>query len=379
MPQRITPGQIKKNNRQQIYNFIYENERVSQQDIAYALKLSRPTVTANLAALEEDGLIARAGTQDSDQIGRKAIAYSVVSDFRIAVGVEILRRQAKLIAIDLYGRKIERRVENMPYANETAYYEALCEIINQFIDALPQPNDRVLGIGISMQGLASPDGRAIVYGKILGCTDARIEAFENSLNYPCRFIHDPKGAALSELWASPELTDAVYISLSRHLGGALISHRQVMPGKHGHNAVIEHMQAVPNGPVCYCGQRGCWDTVCSMRALMGNQDQDSFFAAARTEHTPEAARWQVYLKNLARLIGSLHLMHDVDIILGGHLAPCFNDDDIRFLYSEIRRNCPFDEADDFIRMSKMPSHNITIGIALPYIRSFLDDIDSPAN
>lgn len=41
---------------------------------------------------------------------------------------------------------------------------------------------------------------------------------------------------------------------------------------------------------------------------------------------------------------------------------------------EIRRSCPFEDGDDFIRISKMPSHNITIGAALPYIQGFLDDI-----
>ena len=377
MHSRITPGQIKKNNRQQIYNYIYEHEKVSLQEIVYALRLSRPTVSSNLAELEEDGLITRNGTLDSDQIGRKAIAYSIVPDYRIAVGVEILRKQVKLIAVDLYGKKIERDVPEIIYANDPGYYRALCERINRFIDSLEQPNEKVLGIGISMQGLASPDGRTLVYGWILGCTYVSIDVFEKWLPYPCHFVHDPKGAALSELWSSPELTDAVYISLSRHLGGAMISEGRVMPGKHGHNATFEHIQAVrEGGELCYCGHRGCWDTLCSMRALMGNQDADSFFEAARTEGTPEAERWREYLRALARLIHDLHLMQDVDIILGGHLAPYFIDADIRFMYGEIRKLCPFEETDDFIHMSKMPSHNITIGIALPYIRRFLDDIDA---
>ena len=84
MAKRITPGQIKKTNRQQIYEYIYRERNVSQQDIAYALRLSRPTVAANIARLEEDGLIYKSGRQDSDQIGRKAAAYSAVPDFRAA-------------------------------------------------------------------------------------------------------------------------------------------------------------------------------------------------------------------------------------------------------------------------------------------------------
>ena len=92
MTKRITPGQIKKTNRQQIYTYIYENRKVSQQEIAYGLHLSRPTVASNLAEMEEDGLIYKNGQLDSDQIGRKAIAYSVASAYRIAIGVELTRR-----------------------------------------------------------------------------------------------------------------------------------------------------------------------------------------------------------------------------------------------------------------------------------------------
>ena len=82
------------------------------------------------------------------------------------------------------------------------------------------------------------------------------------------------------------------------------------------------------------------------------------------------------MKYLAKLVGDIHLLHDVEIILGGHLAPYLTDGDIRVLYGEIHRLCPFEEEDDYIRISKMPSHNITIGAALPYIRRFLEDIDA---
>ena len=51
------------------------------------------------------------------------------------------------------------------------------------------------------------------------------------------------------------------------------------------------------------------------------------------------------------------------------------EEDIEILYEEIRRITPFEEAYDFILISKMPSHNITIGAALPYIRRFIEDIE----
>jgi hypothetical protein len=115
MPNRITPGQIKNHNRQQIYNCIYRERKVSLQDILYATRLSRPTVATNLAGLEEDGLIYKSGLIEADQIGRKAAAYSIVSDYRVAVGVEIQRTRVKIIAVDLYGEKLRREVKEIRF------------------------------------------------------------------------------------------------------------------------------------------------------------------------------------------------------------------------------------------------------------------------
>ena len=376
MTKRITPSQIKKNNRQQIYNFIYQKGKVSQQDITYALHLSRPTVATNLAELEEDGLICKSGQLESDQIGRKAVAYAIVPDFRVAVGVELMRNCVKLIAVDLYGQKLRREVLSRRYINRESYYQELCGDIQRFINALEIPHSRILGIGIAVQGLVSPDGRTVVYGAILSNTGISIDAFEQWLDLPCRFVHDPDGAALSELWVSPDITDAIYISLSRHLGGARIVDGHIQTGKHGHTATFEHIQARPRGLECYCGKRGCWDTLCSMKALVGDGDPDVFFAEARIPGTEEFRKWQAFLKNLARLIEDLHLVDDVDIILGGHLAPYITEADIQGLYREIELLCPFEDSTDFIRLSKMPSHNITVGASLPYIRAFLEDIDA---
>lgn len=373
MTQRITPGHIKRNNRQQIYNYIYQERSVSQQDIVYALRLSRPTVSSNLAELEEDGLIHKSGQIEADQIGRKAVAYSIVPDFRVAMGVEILRARVKIIAVDLYGEKLNREVVELRFAHEDAYYREVCRAVNRFIDALPVSRERILGVGLSAQALASRDGRSIAYGAILGCTGLTIDIFEEELGLPCRFMHDPMGAAMSELWRSPELTNAVYLSLSAHLGGAIINQRRVMVGKHGHNCTFEHIQARPDGELCYCGKRGCWDTLLSRRALVGESTLEAFFERVRSGDDEAVRRWDIYLEDLARLIASLHLFNDVDFILGGLLAAFIDEADIRRLYEKIRSFCPFEEGDDFIHISKMPAHNITVGLSLPYIAAFLEE------
>lgn len=375
MEKSITPNRIKQNNRNLIYHYIYEKRKVSQQDISYDLRLSRPTVTANLNALEQDGMIQKSGQIDTEFVGRKAAAYSIVPDFRIGIGVEILRKEIKMIAVDLYGEKIERLVCEISYENQDPYYHAVCDKILEFKELLHVEDEQLLGIGFAMQGLVSPDRRTMVYGKILDCTGLTIEAFTRYLPYPCSFIHDADSAAVSELWASPGLKDAFYLSVSKHLGAAIISRGEILTGKHGHNSTIEHIQMEPEGELCYCGKYGCMETLCSLSALLKEKESlEEFFEKLRRDDLSVKERWNRFLLNLARGLNILHLIFDTDFILGGYLAPYLCEDDLKFLHERIQEMTPFIEEPDFLLISKMPQHNITIGAALPYIQTFLDTL-----
>ena len=374
MAKRITPGQIRRTNRQQIYQYIYDERKVSQQDITYALRLSRPTVAAALTEMEEMGMILKSGYLDSDQIGRKAAAYSIDETFRVAIGVEIMRPEVKVVAADLYGNMLGREVWEYPYANDPVYFSRVSEKILAFIRKLSLSDEQILGIGIAIQGLVNADGSEVVYGTILDCTGLKIEVFARHLPFPCTFIHDPDAAAISEIWCSPELRNAYYLSMSRHLGGSIICNRRIVIGRDGRSTLLEHIVVRPEGKPCYCGKRGCLETICSMKALLGDEDPDDFFAALRAGGSAEKARWTDYLNNVALMAESLYLLYDMDIILGGHLAAYLKEDDLDFVRREIRESCPFPVTGDFLRLSKMPSHNIAMGAALGLLQKYQQEV-----
>ena len=177
--------------------------------------MSRPTVTTNLSSLEEDGLITKDGQIDKEYVGRKASAYTIVPDFRVGIGVEILKKEVKMIIVDLYGKKIERSVFEITYQDEDSYFEQVTSQILSFKDSVGIKDEQILGVGFAMQGLVSPDSQTVLYGKILECTGLSINAFTRYLPYPCSFIHDADSAAVSELWVSPGLKmPAIFLSAS---------------------------------------------------------------------------------------------------------------------------------------------------------------------
>jgi len=108
--------------------------------------------------------------------------------------------------------------------------------------------------------------------------------------------------------------------------------------------------------------------------LKERETLEAFFQKLRGGEASARERWNVFLMNLAKALNMLHLIFDTDFILGGYLAPYLRKADLVFLHERIREMTPFAEEADFLLISKMPRHNITIGAALPYIQAFLDTL-----
>ncbi|WP_097878156.1 ROK family protein [Streptomyces sp. ms184] len=60
----------------------------------------------------------------------------------------------------------------------------------------------------------------------------------------------------------------VMITLGTGIGGAILEDGQVKRGKYGVAGEFGHMQVVPSGHRCPCGNRGCWEQYSSGNALV---------------------------------------------------------------------------------------------------------------
>ena len=168
------------------------------------------TVSQNLNLLENEGLIEKNGYFDSTG-GRKANAIQIVSDFRISIGVGILKNMFHITAIDLYGNTVYTDTIPLTYSNTAAYYQQITDKVKDFIDKNQYPENKILGVSIATQGITSPDNTTVIYGNIMNNTGMRLKDFSRHLPYPCHLEHDSKSAAFLELWNHPELDSAVVL------------------------------------------------------------------------------------------------------------------------------------------------------------------------
>lgn len=362
---------IKKMNYSDVYHYIYKHKNSSKQAIANALQMSLPTVTQHLNSLIGQGLIEKCG-QLKSQIGRKATAYSVIPNAKMTIGVEILKERVRITAVNLYGESVATVGITEIFENTEPYFSKICAALLDFIHTAHIEPSRILGAGFGLQGLISQDGREIIYGKVLDCTGLCIDAFQQHLPFPCRFIHDSECAALSDLWRNPDITDALYLSIGHHLGGALILERKVLSGRTGRSGTFEHMTLIPGGLLCYCGQAGCMECYCSLHALLEeDEDLDTFFQKKENDDPSALKRWDTFLQYLAMAINNLHMVIDSNIILGGHLAPYLTPADIARLHILVKEHIAFPEKEPFIKQGERHKHAAAIGAALPFITDYL--------
>ena len=255
----LTTMNVKKINKNKVYSYIYKEKVTSKMQIVQQLQMGLSTVSQNLKLLEDEGLIEREGFFESTG-GRKANAIQIVRTARVAVGIGILKDKILIAVIDLYGDAVCRTEIAADYVQEDAYYKKLGKCLEDFIAGSRISPDAILGVSIATQGVISTDGKSVSYGAIMHNSDMKLSDFEKYIPYPCRLVHDSKAAACLELWKHTDLQNALFILLNPNLGGAIISDGTVQQGAHMRSGLLEHLCITQDGPLCYCGKRGCLET-----------------------------------------------------------------------------------------------------------------------
>jgi predicted NBD/HSP70 family sugar kinase len=76
--------------------------------------------------------------------------------------------------------------------------------------------------------------------------------------------------ALSEVWSGPfaGMQDLVAVTVSEGIGTGIIANGQLVRGPSGAAGEFGHFCLDPEGPMCNCGSRGCWEVYASNAAAV---------------------------------------------------------------------------------------------------------------
>ncbi len=131
--------------------------------------------------------------------------------------------------------------------------------------------DDLLGVGVGTPGpVDGHSGVVFAAPNLHGWSNVPLKALlEERLGMAVEVGNDANAAGLGEwMFGSGRGTqNFAYVTVSTGIGGGVIADGRLLLGYKGMAAEVGHMMIEANGPLCGCGNRGCWEALASGTAL----------------------------------------------------------------------------------------------------------------
>jgi predicted NBD/HSP70 family sugar kinase len=306
------PRQI---NRNLIFNQIRTRQPISRADLARSSGLQRSTVSLIVEELLAERWIVE-GSMGRLPRGRRP-TFLNLNGQRGVLAMDIHPGQTTLAVTDLGGKILAQTVIALPENPQKVVGVIVSEIRKMIASQAGRSFD---GIGISVPGRFDLQSEKSNSGK----HSSRSSMFAPNINWPIGTIKSrveqatglpvvvdnvANACALSEVWFgySDGVRDLVVVNVSEGLGTGIFANGRILRGEGGYAGEFGHVQVDPNGLICGCGSRGCWETVASNRAGMryfaeiANRPSPPFEALLKLADEGDAAGRQAVEKMCAAL------------------------------------------------------------------------------
>ena len=184
------------------------------------------------------------------------------------VGIDIGGTKVMAGVVDADGTILETLRTETPDKSKSpkVVEDTICDLV---LD-LSERHD-VHAVGIGAAGWVDADRSRVLFAPHLAWRDEPLrERLAERLLVPVMVDNDANTAAWAE-WrfgAGRGEPDLVMITLGTGIGGAILEDGRVKRGRFGVAGEFGHMQVVPGGHRCACGNRGCWEQYSSGNALV---------------------------------------------------------------------------------------------------------------
>jgi glucokinase len=184
------------------------------------------------------------------------------------VGVDIGGTKVLAGVVDGAGAVVERVLLQTPDRLKTpaVVEDTIVEAVNRLSD-----HHEVAAVGVGAAGFVDRDGAVVTFAPHLSWRNEPLkDALEARLHVPVLLDNDANTTAWAEMrfGAVRGHRDLLCVTLGTGIGGAVVVDGRVFRGANGMAGEFGHMQVVPEGRRCECGNRGCWEQYSSGNVLV---------------------------------------------------------------------------------------------------------------
>jgi len=254
----------------------------SVAEISHQIKLSKTTVKKTIDLLGAMKLVVSAGKGDStEEGGKKPELYRFNRNFGYVISIHVTPDSIIAMTADLcsnitFYKKTEVTVERAL----NVILGMLVEIIRAFVAMKAGGSEKLIGIVIALPGLADSSKGISIYsphypswGRDVPFTTLLRERLGTGYDVPLFIdcVNRYQAIAEREKGVAAGRTNFIIIdALNEGLGSGIVTHGELMPGSQSLSGEIGHMTVNPvDGPLCICGNRGCFEAMVSAKRLRG--------------------------------------------------------------------------------------------------------------
>lgn len=261
---------LRETNELKLLHVIRDRQPISRADLVKATGLRAGTVSVIVNRLIKSAAI-HEGAEAPSSGGRRATYLQVNAEKAYIAGLGIGVAHTLYGISDFNGRIITQRTLHTEASAQDFLIEVSRKITGQLNTSLQRI--KLAGVGVSVPGLIDRDNGYLVRSPNLGWHDVPIRAIlEKELRVPVYVENDANAAALSELWYGPmELWSAhcmLFVLVVEGIGTGLILDGEVYAGSRIGLGGFGHIAMDPQGPLCSCGNVGCWEALASDQATL---------------------------------------------------------------------------------------------------------------
>jgi glucokinase len=184
---------------------------------------------------------------------------------RTAVGLDVGGTKAAGSLVTEEGEVLARHVAETPAEDVDATMDTLYDVI----ETLRKEGDPV-AVGIGGAGMVDFDAGVMRYAPNLAWRELPIrDMVADHTGLSCVLDNDANAACWGEyrFGAARGYRFVLLLTLGTGIGGGIVTDGALYRGVHGFAAEVGHVVVEPDGPLCGCGNRGCFEQVASGQAL----------------------------------------------------------------------------------------------------------------
>ena len=267
--------------RSAVLDLIRSEGEISRTDLARRSGLTSPTISAIVKSLLESRIVIESGFAHSTG-GKRPVLLRLNDKDLYAIGVSLHIARYVVVVCGPDGAEVARtEIRGNRLDDPMAVLKRISVALERLIRRRGIAKESIIGICVAMGGR-----RVVQDGWPVDASLDRWEQYpvEDELSKITGLTvireNDANCAALGEFWTSDTSSrDCLTLYLADGIGCGILIGGAIYRGSSGNAGEVGHVQVDPNGLECWCGRRGCLDTVATPRAIAQRILRDQRLAA----------------------------------------------------------------------------------------------------